>query len=293
MSSTEQAGADVLQPPTGEGRTYGRSLGNAAGLIGSGLRALVLPVAFALLLLAIWEILSREGVIDPIIVPAPSEIFDSLGQLLTADYLMRHLLSTLWATLAGFALGSLGAFLIGSVAVLWPPVGRAVYPLVVAMQMLPKVALAPVFIAWLGFGFVPKVVMAASICFFPVLVNTIVGLTTVEDDQVLLLRSLRAKRWREFWELRLPSAAPEIFAGLKAAISFALIGAIVMELIGTRNGLGTLIARFSYSLDMGLVFAVLLLLSVMGLVLYGAVELIDRKVVFWTGEGRNKARATE
>lgn len=238
-------------------------------------------VVFVILVLVAWELGSRTGVLNEIVIPSATDTFSSFENLITASYLPKHLTSTLLGTIGGFLLGSFVAFAIGSASVLAPTVGRAIYPTVVALQMLPKVALAPVFIAWLGFGMFPKIVMAASICFFPVLVNTTVGLTNITRDESLLLRALRANRWQQFTELRLPNAAPEIFAGLKAAMSIALIGAIVMELVGTNEGLGTLIARYSASLDMGRTFAVLLLLVIIGLVLYAIVEVIDRKVVFW------------
>lgn len=247
-----------------------------------GLKGALLPALFAVAVVIGWEVASRVGVFNELVVPSALDTFDALFDLLGADYLPEHVISTVQATVAGFLLGSFVAFAIGSAAVLAPLLGRAIYPTVVALQMLPKVALAPVFIAWLGFGLAPKVVMAATICFFPVLVNTAVGLTTVSRDEVLLFRSLRASRWQEFREFRLPSAAPEIFAGLKTAMSIALIGAIVLELVGTKTGLGTLIARFSASLDIARTFAVLMLLVAIGLVLYAIVEVVDRKVVFWT-----------
>lgn len=239
------------------------------------------PILFVIFVVAAWEAGSRLGILNEIVIPSATDTFDSFISLVQASYLPSHLVSTLLGTIGGFLLGSFVAFAIGSASVLAPTLGRAIYPTVVALQMLPKVALAPVFIAWLGFGLLPKVVMAASICFFPVLVNTTVGLTNITRDESLLLRALKATRWQQFTELRLPNAAPEIFAGLKAAMSIALIGAIVMELVGTNEGLGTLIARFSASLDMGRTFAVLIMLVIIGLVLYAIVEIIDRKVVFW------------
>jgi NitT/TauT family transport system permease protein len=263
---------------TSASRGWGWSRRKAA----EGVRAAALPVLFAVAVIALWEFLSRVGVFDELVVPSASSTFEALVDLLGADYLPEHVISTVEATVAGFLLGSFVAFAIGSATILAPALGRAIYPTVVALQMLPKVALAPVFIAWLGFGITPKIVMAATICFFPVLVNTAVGLTTVSREEVLLFRSLRASRWQEFVEFRLPSAAPEIFAGLKTAMSIALIGAIVLELVGTKTGLGTLIARFSASLDIARTFAVLMILVVIGLILYAIVEIVDRKVVFWT-----------
>jgi NitT/TauT family transport system permease protein len=248
---------------------------------GEGVRKLIAPVGFIVGLGLLWEAASWLGLLNEIIVPPPSAVAGAFGNLLFSDYLGRHFSATLLVTLVGFVAGGGGAFALGAAMVMYSRVRRAVYPSALILQTMPRVALAPVFITWFGFGFAPKIVMAATICFFPVLINTIVGMTDVEEEALLLIRSHRGTRWQEFVELRLPNAAPAIFAGLKAAITFSLVGAVVVELVGAKEGLGVLIERFSFSLQIPLVFATIFLLAVMGMILYGLMEVIDRRVVFW------------
>jgi len=143
------------------------------------------------------------------------------------------------------------------------------------------VALAPLIIVWFGLGLTSKVVNAALVAFFPLMVNTIVGLRSAEEEKVDLMRSLAASRWQVFWMLRLPNAMPYIFAGLEIAMIFALIGAIVAEFVGAQSGLGMLIQSMNFTMDVAGQFSVLLILSVLGLILNGMVNGVRRRVLFW------------
>jgi NitT/TauT family transport system permease protein len=146
---------------------------------------------------------------------------------------------------------------------------------------MPKVVLAPIFITWFGFGIESKIVMAIAISFFPVVINTVVGLESVEENAALLMRSLAASRSQVFWKLAWPTALPSIFAGLKTSLTLALIGALVAEFVTAKDGLGTLITTFSFELKVYLVFAVIIVVSLLGLVMYGLMEYLERKIVFW------------
>lgn len=283
--TTEFVGRGAPAPPTRRTTPSARShAANALGMIAP-------PLGLTLVLLVIWEAFARSGLVNEIILPPPSAVVVGFGTLLTSDFLLKHLVATMIETLVGFVLGAGGGFVLGALMVVWGPLRKAVYPLAVTLQTLPRVALAPVFITWFGFGLSPKILMAATICFFPVLINTIVGMLSVNEEQLLLLRSLRASRLQEFTELRLPTSGPAVFAGLKTAVTFALIGAIVVELVGAKEGLGVLIERFSFSLQIPMVFAVLTLLGLIGLLLFGIVEVIDRKLIFWVERTRLVAEA--
>jgi NitT/TauT family transport system permease protein len=161
------------------------------------------------------------------------------------------------------------------------------YPYVVAFQTVPKVAIAPIIIIWLGFGTFSKVVVTATIAFFPVLANTIVGLRAAPADQIELLVSLTARPMQVFWKVRVPQALPYIFVGLDVAIVLAVIGAIVGEFVGAQAGLGYMILQRNLSMDLPGVFAILVILSLIGVGLHLIVQYIRRKVVFWTDEGSN------
>jgi NitT/TauT family transport system permease protein len=163
---------------------------------------------------------------------------------------------------------------------------RVVYPYIVAFQTVPKVAIAPIIVIWFGYGMTSKVIITATIAFFPVLANTIVGLRAAPRDQVELMIALTASRWQIFRLVRFPQALPYIFVGLDVAIVLAVIGAIVGEFVGAQSGLGYLILQRDFNLDMAGVFAILLILSALGIGLHLLVTRLRRHVVFWMeGDG--------
>ena len=232
---------------------------------------------------AIWEFLSW---LDPpfwpeILLSKPSEIFPAFFEAIQTSFVYWHFWVTLQETAIGFVIGAGGGFLLGTFVALLLTFRKAFYPVIVLFQSTPRVALAPVFLAWFGFGILPKVALAATICFFPVLINTITGLTVIDENAGLLMRSLRATRWQTFRHLRLPSSAPTVFAGLKAALTFALIGAIVGELSGTNEGAGHLIEKAAFQFRSDDVFAYLLMLSLMGLALFLLAGGLERRLLFW------------
>jgi NitT/TauT family transport system permease protein len=242
--------------------------------------AVLSPLSFVLILV-VWEIVCRAGMVSPLVLPAPSRVWDGLVILFTAPWFPQHVWYTTAETLIGFAIGGVAAILLGIVMVNVRLFKEVIYPYVVAFQVMPKVVLAPIFITWFGFGIESKIVMAIAISFFPVVINTVVGLESVEENASLLMRSLAASRSQIFWKLAWPTALPSIFAGLKTSLTLALIGALVAEFVTAKEGLGTLITTFSFELKVYLVFACIIVVSVLGLVLYGLMEVLERKIVFW------------
>lgn len=247
--------------------------------------ALVVTAAPLVTLLAAWDLAVRAELVDSVLLPPPLDVWHALVDLITGGLLAEHVRATLSETIAGFVLAVVGGFVVGSALTFFTGLRRAFYPYIVVFQALPKVALAPLFVAWLGFGMSSKIGLAAAIAFFPVLINTMVGLQSVPADSMMLMRSLVASRSRIFFSLALPTALPAIFAGIKTAMTLALIGAIVAEFVGAREGLAVLIDTYSFQFRMDAVYAVLVILAFIGLVLYGLVEYIDRRVVFWRENG--------
>jgi NitT/TauT family transport system permease protein len=245
------------------------------------LRGSVLSPLSFVLILAVWEIVCRAGMVSPLVLPAPSRIWDGLVILFTAPWFPQHVWYTTAETLIGFAVGGVAAIALGIVMVNVRLFKEVMYPYVVAFQVMPKVVLAPLIITWFGFGIESKIVMAIAISFFPVVINTVVGLESVEENASLLMRSLVASRSQIFWKLAWPTALPSIFAGLKTSLTLALIGALVAEFVTAKEGLGTLITTFSFELKVYLVFACIIVVSVLGLVLYGLMEYLERRIVFW------------
>ena len=255
----------------------------ARGLTRERIETALLPAAFMLLLVVLWEIASNAGIVDPVLVPAPTDIIDATRRLGNTYFFWDAVWVTAQEALLGFFFGVLAAYLVGTAVGLFPAVRRAIFPLVVAVEIVPRIALAPVFLSWFGLGIASKVAMAAGICFFPVLINVVLGLETVNKDAQNLLRSLGASKWETYTKLLLPASLPEIFASLKVAITFALTGAIVAEYVGANEGLAVLLKTFFFQLLTAEGFAVILALSVMGLVFYWLTMLLEARIVYWRG----------
>jgi NitT/TauT family transport system permease protein len=231
--------------------------------------------------LAVWEGLVILTQIPEFILPPPSSIFRAMYNGIKSNVYPEHFFVTLTETLLGFLVGTVLAFMLGTAVALSRKFEYFLYPFIVMFQAMPKVALAPLIIVWFGLGLTSKVINAALVAFFPLMVNTIVGLRSAEEDRINLMRSLAASRTQIFFMLQLPNALPYIFAGLEIAMIFALIGAIVAEFVGAEKGLGMLIQSMNFNMDVAGQFSILLILSLLGLVLNGIVSLARRRLLFW------------
>lgn len=240
------------------------------------------PLAVLLFIVMIggWEAAVRLLGIPKIVLPPPSAVAVALWQGMTGDMLMQFAV-TAYETLAGFVLGALFGLSTGALVGQFPLLERTLYPYIVAFQTLPKVAIAPIIVIWFGYGTTSKVVITATIAFFPLLANTIVGLRAVPPEQVELMVAFTASRWQVFCKARVPQALPYIFVGLDVAIVLSVIGAIVGEFVGSQAGLGYMIMQKEFTMDMSGVFAILIVLSALGIGLHMAVNAVQRRVVFW------------
>jgi NitT/TauT family transport system permease protein len=235
----------------------------------------------AVLFLAAWQWAIWFFTIPPIVIPAPLAVLGALRDGIVTGELPAQFLVTFGEVVMGFLAGAVLGLAWGVLVGLFPLMERLVYPYIVAFQTVPKVAIAPIIVIWFGYGMTSKVIITATIAFFPVLANTIVGLRAAPRDQVELLIALTASRWQIFRLVRFPQALPYIFVGLDVAIVLAVIGAIVGEFVGAQAGLGYLILQRDFNLDMAGVFAILLILSVLGIGLHSLVTGLQRRVVFW------------
>jgi len=258
-----------------------------------GPKNFVLRLLLIAVFLGVWEAVVRVFEIPMFILPTPSNVFMALWRGIVSWLYVDHVWITLSETLLGFVVGTSLAFLFGTIIALSRPVEYFLYPFIVMFQSMPKVALAPLIIVWFGLGLASKVVNAALVAFFPLMVNTIVGLRSAEEDKVNLMKSLAASKTQIFWMLQLPNAMPYIFAGLEIAMIFALIGAIVAEFVGAQSGLGMLIQSMNFTMDVAGQFSVLLLLSLLGLLLNGIVVLVRRRVLFWDASQKFDAEAAK
>jgi NitT/TauT family transport system permease protein len=246
-----------------------------------GARNFTLRLLMVLATIGLWQGAVFYFQTPVYILPSPAAVFMALWRGIESGVYLEHLVVTLEETLLGFAVGCALAFVLGTFVALSRTVEYFLYPLIVMFQAMPKVALVPLIIVWFGLGITSKIVSAALVAFFPLMVNTIAGLRSAEEDRINLMRSLAASRWQIFWMMQLPNAMPFIFAGLEIAMIFALIGAIVAELISSQQGLGMVMQSMSYTMDVAGQFSILFILSLLGLVLNGTVSAIKRRVLFW------------
>lgn len=247
----------------------------------TGVRRGTLRVLILIVSLLVWEALVRIFPVPQFILPAPSRILMALYRGAQSGVYLHNFWFTLSETLLGFVVGSLLAIGLGTLIALNRRLEYYLYPYIVMFQSMPKVAIAPLIIVWFGIGLTSKVISAVMVAFFPLLVNTVVGLRSADEDRVNLMRSLAASERQIFWMLRLPSALPFIMAGLEVAMILSLIGAIVAEFIGAEAGLGVLIQSMNFNMDVAGEFSVLFVLAVMGLVLNVVVTSVRRRVLFW------------
>lgn len=230
-------------------------------------------------LLVVWEAVVRIRDVPRWLVPPPSAVAETL--LAERALLFEHGMVTLSEVLIGFGL-ALAAGILFAVAIDSSPVlDRALYPLLVASQTVPVPALAPLLLIWFGYGLLPKVLVTALIAFFPIVVNTVEGLRSTDPEVIALLRSFGAGQWTRFRLARLPSALPFLFAGARIAAAVAVIGAVFGELVGAQAGLGYLLTRAMAQFQTARVVAAILLLSLMGVGLFGIVALLERLLLPW------------
>jgi len=250
----------------------------------------VYPLLVCLVGLIAWEFASHAGYIPPYVLPSPVNVVRRFAELW--QLLLKESLVTLQEILLGFGLSVLVGIFLAVALVSSRTFNRTVYSLLVASQVIPKVAIAPIFIVWFGFGLTPKVLIAFLVAFFPVTIDTVVGLRSVATEKLYVARAAGANAWQLFWLVRLPSALPSIFGGMKVSITLAVAGAIVGEFVAAESGIGRLLLSANGNMDIPLLFAGVLALSVMGFLLFLVVEGFERMMLPWhvsqrVGRGTN------
>ena len=240
-------------------------------------------------IVALWQAAVSFEWVSEFVLPPPGDVatatWDAVVDLFTGGAVWTNFEITARETLFGFLLAAVAGFVFGALAAETAFGRRVLRPFLVGFYAAPKVAFAPLFVAWFGFGVMPKVVMAAVIAFFPLFVDTAAGLAGIDENEHKLFRSMRASRFETFVKLKLPNALPFVFAGLKTAAVLSVIGAIVAEFMGGGQGLGALLRVAVSQLALDRVFAYVIILSVMASLFYALVDLAERRVVFWRKAG--------
>lgn len=270
----------IIRPPS----VTDRSLWQRLSSLPSG----VLSTTLFAMLIAAWEVGVRVGNVSILLVPAPSDIWTALVRGILQNRYLYHAWVTLQEILLGFGIAAVLALALALLVTQSIVVEKAVLPIVVVIQTIPKVALAPLLLTWFGFGIESKVATTALVAFFPILMNAILGLASADKAQINMMRSFGATRGQILRKLQIPNAMPTIFAGLDVAAVLAVIGAVVGEFVGSQAGLGYLIQSSNSNLDVAAIFAALVILSIIGLVLHVLVTAVGRRVTYWSESSKRR-----
>jgi NitT/TauT family transport system permease protein len=231
------------------------------------------------LVVSSWQLIDYLFDIRKIILPTPIEIFSILVN--NFSYLLYHTMITMVESFSGFILGSALGLLSAIIFTYSKTLKSSLYPYAVAFKAVPVIAIAPLLIMWFGSGMTSKIIMAAIICYFPPLVGGVKGFSAVTRDHLDLFKSMSATGWDVFWKLRLPASLSHIFPSLKISATFAVLGATLAEFTGASMGIGYIIVNSSYYLETTMMFAAIVMISIVGLMFFYVVDYVEKKVVFW------------
>ena len=241
---------------------------------------ITVPLVFVLAI-AGWECAVRFLDINALILPGPFEIWEELIDGLQSGVYLKHGLVTGEEMVAGFLIGASLGLVIGSVVSQFPLIEKTFFAYLVGLQTVPKFAIAPLFIVWFGFGIQSKIFISAMVVFFPMVVSTIEGFQASDQRQLDMLRAMGASRWQQFRMVKLPNALPFIFVGANVGVVLSILGAVVGEFVGAQEGLGYLILQYNFQLKIARVFAILVILGLVGVAGHTIISALGKRVAFW------------
>jgi NitT/TauT family transport system permease protein len=237
------------------------------------------PIGIGVTALLLWELAVRELDIRSIILPPPSEIFVAMFQ--RSELLLTNLWPSLYLTVVGFALSVVSGILVAVLITYSSIIRKGFYPIIVVSQVVPKIAIAPLFVVWFGTGAMSSLLLVVLVTFFPMTINSALGFQSIDEDMHRMARALTGSKWQIFWKIRMPHALPYIFSGMKISITLAVIGVIVSEFVASQEGIGYLIKLAGGLLDTPLMIAAIAVLSISGLALYGLIALAEHHLIYW------------
>jgi len=236
-------------------------------------------IFFVIVLLIVWDVLVRINDVPSWLLPSPSEIFNAM--LDNARILTSHSITTLIEVILGFVIALFVGLLLSSAITLSSTIEKSFYPFIIASQTIPIIVIAPMLLVWVGYGLMPKIIVVALISFFPIVVNTVDGMKSIDMDLEKLFRTMGASNWDIFRKIRIPNSLPYMFSGLRVAISISVIGAVIGEWVGSSEGLGYLMIRSKPQFQTELVFAAIFILSIMGIILFFGIGLVEKLFIPW------------
>ncbi len=248
------------------------------------------PVALIFACVLVWQLITVTELVEPYLVPSPAKTADVLTD--KWSYLWPHTWVTTYETLAGFAIAGIIGVLVAVAMVYSQTIESTVYPILLFAQVVPKIAIAPLFVVWLGFGWEPKVIVAVLMAFFPVVISMVTGLKSVDPEMLELASTMGGGPVKTFLKIRFPASLPHLFAGLKVAVTLAVTGAVVGEFVGANEGLGYVILQANGNMDTPMLFAGLIIMSVVGVLLFVLLDLAERLMLPWHASRRGSAVTT-
>lgn len=252
--------------------------------------ALWRPLALVAALLAGWWAVTENELVAPYILPSPTDTWRTAQE--NATYLVEHTWVTTWETVVGFIIAAIVGEFVAVVMIYSASLEKTVYPLILFAQVIPKIAIAPLFIVWLGFGPTPKILVAVLMAFFPIVISGLAGLRSVDPEILELTSTMGASRFKTFLKIRLPASLPQLMSGLKVAATLAVTGAVVGEFVGANEGLGYVILQANGNVDTAMLFAALIIMSILGIVLFAIIEIAEKLLIPWHSSRRTTKSAT-
>ncbi|MET0453457.1 MAG: ABC transporter permease [Mycobacterium sp.] len=247
------------------------------------------PVALVLALIAAWWAVTEAELVAPYILPSPVDTWRTAQE--NAAYLAQNTWVTTWETVIGFVIAAVIGELVALLMVYSASLEKTVYPLILFAQVVPKIAIAPLFIVWLGFGPTPKILVAVLMAFFPIVISGLAGLRSVDPEILELTSTMGASRFKTFVKIRFPASLPQLMSGLKVAATLAVTGAVVGEFVGANEGLGYVILQANGNVDTAMLFAALIIMSAMGIVLFAIIEIAEKLLIPWHSSRRGATSA--
>lgn len=248
------------------------------------------PVVLVVALLAGWWAVTEAELVAPYILPSLGDTWQAAQQ--NAAYLAQNTWVTTWETVIGFIIATVVGIFVAVMMIYSSSFEKTVYPLILFAQVIPKIAIAPLFIVWLGFGPSPKILVAVLMAFFPIVISGLAGLRSVDPEILELTSTMGASKFRTFMKVRFPASLPQLMSGLKVAATLAVTGAVVGEFVGANEGLGYVILQANGSLDTAMLFAALIIMSLLGIILFAIIEIAEKLLIPWHASRRTSNSAS-
>ncbi len=293
--SRTQASTIKTTKPTGpsdpESHASNRSQGALSRATARWGEALWRPVGFVLILGLLWWFVTARDWVAPYILPSPQNTWAAVSD--NVSYLTEHTMVTTIETLLGFGIALILGELVAVLMVYSKSLEKTMYPIILFAQVIPKIAIAPLFVVWLGFGMEPKVLVAVLMAFFPIVISGMAGLRSVDPEILELTSTMGANPFKTFLKVRLPASLPELMSGLKVAATMAVTGAVVGEFVGANEGLGYVILQANGNIDTPMLFAALIIMSVLGILLFFVIQIAEWFLIPWHASRRSNASTSD